>query len=376
MKKMLFLKPVVVAVCLSSMLFCFGCNGNKGSDVTSTDNPENEAALQQDVSQTDSAEPDKTEQSENEEKYVPEFINPLTGQECSQQVSCARPVAIMINNLREAIPQMGIGQAQIIYEALAEGGITRLVAIFNDYDDIPEIGSIRSARDYYIDIADAHDAIYVHAGQSEEAKRVIISRGTNNINGEFMYRSAERRKTMAYEHTLMMKGTSLTQAISAKNYRNTSDKKQPLAFKETDSTPEGQDAQYIEYAFFIGKTNNPYAVSFFNYDEELKEYKRGQYGEEHIDGADGKVLSFKNVILIECPHSNTYDQLKHINVNFTGTGKGKYFTNGKVIDICWERQSRTSSYTLYESDGETPLLLNPGKSYIGIVPIGTDVIVK
>lgn len=302
-------------------------------------------------------------------------VNPLTGEYCEEDVAKTRPVAIMLNNLKEALPQVGVSEAGMVYEVLAEGGITRLIGIYNDYDGIKEIGSIRSARDYCIDIADAHDAILVHAGQSESARKLIISRGTNNINGEFMYRSEERLKTMAYEHTLMMKGEDLAAGIKAKKYRATTEKAQPLAFYTYEMVPDGELATYIEIPYSVVKTDNPYAVSYFNFDTHKCVYKKGQFGADHVDGDDGFVLEFKNVVVIECAHSFA-DNEGHVNIGFTGTGKGKLFTMGKQVDITWKKESSTSSYTLYESDGETPIALNPGKTYIGVVPTGTDITIK
>ena len=324
----------------------------------------------------DNKEENLPSQDETSQETVSETINPLTGKPCTSEVASARPVVFMLNNLKEALPQVGISEAAVVYEVLAEGGITRLVAVYNDYKDIKEIGSVRSARDYCIDLADAHDAIFAHAGQSESAKKVIISRGTNNINGDYMYRSKERLKTMSYEHTLMMSGKNLVEAIKAKGYRSTTDKKQPLSFYESEITPKGSKASYVEIPFTMAKKDNPYAVSFFNFDENTGVYKKGQYGLDHIDGDDGKALSFKNVIILECAHSSTGDAEGHINVNFTGTGKGKYITMGKCQDIVWKKTSRTSSYTLYESDGKTPHKLNPGKSYIGIVPTGSNITIE
>ena len=340
-----------------------GYVGAPGSDRTQPqqENGEEEIAVEEDVTA------DKGEKT---------AVNPLNGKACDEDVANTRPVVFIINNIKEALPQVGISEAEVVYEVLAEGGITRLVAVYNDYKKIPEIGSVRSARDYCIDIADAHDGIFVHAGQSESAKDTLIKRKTNNINGEYMYRSAERRKTMAYEHTLMMSGSELAKAIKAKGYRSTSDKEQPLAFYESEITPKGEKAVFVSIPFTMAKRNDPYAVSFFNYDENSGLYCKGHYDGDHIDGDDGRILCYKNVLILECAHTSTGDAEGHIDVNFKGTGKGKYLTMGKYNDIVWERKSNTSSYTLYESDGKTPLKINPGKSYIALVPKGSDIELK
>ena len=115
-----------------------------------------------------------------------------------------RPVAVMLNNLKKAQPQLGNAQADIIYEVPAEGGITRMLAVYQTLDGIGTLGSIRSSRPYYIELALGHDALYVHAGGSPEAYQDLKSWKVNNIDGvngsasqsAVFWRDQERRKTM------------------------------------------------------------------------------------------------------------------------------------------------------------------------------------
>lgn len=96
-------------------------------------------------------------------------VNPLTGLPIDEEWVNRRPVAIMLNNLKQALPQLGQSQADIIYEIPAEGGITRMVGVYQSVEDVGTIGSIRSARPYYLEVALGHDAIFLHAGGSEDA---------------------------------------------------------------------------------------------------------------------------------------------------------------------------------------------------------------
>ena len=128
-----------------------------------------------------------------------------------------RPVAVMLNNLKKAQPQLGNAQADIIYEVPAEGGITRMLAVYQTLDGIGTLGSIRSSRPYYIELALGHDALYVHAGGSPEAYQDLKSWKVNNIDGvngsasqsAVFWRDQERRKTMDYEHTLVTSGEKI-----------------------------------------------------------------------------------------------------------------------------------------------------------------------
>jgi len=342
--------------------------------------PDSSNSLNTAVTDGENSDDEKKQSDKAQTQETFDAINPLTGEGCSADRAQTRPVAIMINNIKDALPQVGISEADIVYEVLAEGGITRLLCVYNDYKNIAEIGSIRSARDYFIDLSDAHGAIYVHAGSSTYARTAIASRGTNNIDGFYMgnfYRSPERRKTMALEHTMVISGKGLSQNIAIKGYETVSDKKQPLAFYSTQITPKGNEAGYIEVPFSLAYKTNPYAVSFFNYNEDTGLYKKGHFGADHIDGDDMSALEFRNVLVLECAQSTIpADALRCIKVDFTGKGKGKFFTAGKEIDIVWKKNSRTEGYTLYESDGNTLLRLNPGKSYIALVPTGTTITTK
>ena len=96
-------------------------------------------------------------------------INPLTGLPLLSGTPEDRPIAIMLNNLKGALPQLGVSRADIIYELLAEGGITRMLGIYQSVEGVGNIGSVRSSRPYYLELALGHDAVYLHAGGSPDA---------------------------------------------------------------------------------------------------------------------------------------------------------------------------------------------------------------
>lgn len=375
-------KFLLVSLCILLALTLCSCkNSTKQTDTKLPDGVsdgadvnggKNNAADDQNVkNDTDG---DKKAEDQNK---APEFLNPISGLECTKEIYENRPVAVMLNNIKQAMPQVGISHADIIYEVLEEGGITRLMGVFKDYKDIAELGSIRSSRDYYIDLSDAHDAIYVHCGGSTYAKAMLKERKTEDIDGLYVnnfYRSKSRAKTMAYEHTLMISGEGLTNAIADKGYRTTSDKAQPLKFS-ADYKKGETDAVNIKVPFSLALSQNPYALSTFAFDKDKNAYLKGQYDTTHIDGETGEQLCFDNVITLECKQNVIPGDAYHcLAVNFTGEGKGLYAADGKIREITWKKASRTEKYTLYESDGVTELVLKPGKTYIGIVPTGTEVL--
>jgi hypothetical protein len=125
----------------------------------------------------------------------------------------------MINNSAAAQPQLGVSQADIIYEIVVEGGITRMMALFQDVSDVGDIGSIRSARPYFVRIALGYDAVYIHAGGSSDAYGVLYSTqilhydGVNGSRQDIFFRDAERRKNLGYEHSLLTSGSLISEYL-------------------------------------------------------------------------------------------------------------------------------------------------------------------
>lgn len=359
-------------------------------------NPENDVTPEvQNPDEVDPVEPEVIPEPEPEpEPEVIIFKNPLTGLETTEELSKQRPVAIMFNNIKAALPQVGISEVDVLYEITVEGAITRLMGVANNWASLPTIGSVRSSRDYFIDISDAHNAIYVHAGGSDYAYSELWARKTERIDGTngtrasgaAFYRDSERMKTMAIEHTLVTNGEKLAKAIEGNGFgtQYRDGFVQPLTFADSETEISGADANYVYIPFSF------YAQSYLDYNSETKLYSKGQYlgtrssldkhDSPHIDGNTGKALEFKNVIVLYAPHSSIPGDTKgRISVDITGSGKGYYITNGKSKAITWEKESRTSSYKLYEAnetEGKTELSINPGKTYIAIVPTTSEVVFK
>ncbi len=294
------------------------------------------------------------------------FYSPLTGLPVSQELSKQRPVAVMVNNIKASMPQIGISQADVIYEALAEGGITRLMALFLDYKNVGTVGSVRSARDYYLDFAQIHDAIFIHAGGSELAYSQIKSRGINALDGVrttvsgVFWRDAERRKTMAYEHTMVTSGEKILSGIRKMKYRteNEADFQSSLKFNTQAVELSGSSGTYIKIP------NSKSYVAELTYDAQQGLYLKNQFGKPHVDGANGQQLAFTNVLVLYT-QQKTVDDYGRLGIDFTGSGKGYYLCSGKAVPIQWSRNDRDGGVTLTHTDGSA-LKLNPGKSYISI----------
>lgn len=305
---------------------------------------------------------------------TPKYVNPLTGLPTEKDLLGQRPVSIMINNLQKATPQIGIASADILYECLTEGGITRLLMVVLDYEKLNVVGSVRSSRDYFIDFSQNHDAIYIHAGGSVYAYDALSKRDVDNLDGVKMgtissimfYRDEERKKTMGYEHSLMTTGEKIVAGIQKKQYRT--------AIKQNFKNP----MQFVDYGKRVTLGGDasldirlPYSkgqVVDLVYDKDTGKYLRYQFsGVKHIDGETGEQLAFDNVIVILTDMWVIEgDKNNCLKVITTGEGKGYYATGGRYIPIKWSKSTVDSPIVFTNNDG-TPLLLNRGKTFISVI---------
>lgn len=293
----------------------------------------------------------------------------LTGEVVDETIGKQRPFAIMINNIDEALPQKGVSQAEIIYECLVEANITRLMAEFQDIEDLTEVGSIRSARHYYMDLAEDDEAIFTHFGQSIFAEEYINNgyqtiSGLSGYSGDVFYRTSDREaphNVFSSKDGLLrgLEDTGITREYS-EEYEGR------LNFYNETTVPEnGEDALKVTMPF-------TYANPWFEYNEEEGLYYRYQYGEPHVDALNNEQLKFENLVIQYAVRSVISNQ-DHQDYELIGTGEGLLFTKGKVQEITWKRTSEDEHTTYYYKDG-TPAYLNCGKSYISVVPTETPVI--
>ncbi|WP_295868018.1 DUF3048 domain-containing protein [uncultured Oscillibacter sp.] len=301
----------------------------------------------------------------------PAGTNPLTGLPMEPEYESLRPVAVMLNNLKAAQPQLGNSLADIIYEVPAEGGITRMLALYQtlEGEQVGMLGSIRSSRPYYIELALGHDALYVHAGGSPEAYQDLSAWGVDNMDGvnggsdaKIFWRDKERRKTMDYEHTLVTSGEKIL-AYLAEGYFPTEHADgydYPQRFAE-DGTPTGGTAAELVSVKF-----SQYKTGVFDYDAAEGAYLVSQYGKPYTDGNTGGQVRAVNLLTLETEISQiSGDSYGRLRVRTTGEGRGQYFCGGKTVPILWSRKDRNSPFVYRTEDG-APLTLGQGNSYVCI----------
>ena len=303
---------------------------------------------------------------------APTFYHPLTGVACEEDLSGKRPVAVMLNNIKAALPQQGNSQADIIYEVLAEGGITRMLAVYQQPEQLGPVGSVRSARQYYWEIAQGHDAVFIHAGGSPEFYDTKNSRGLFTVDGvNGYYSSAEAGmfwrdrdrvpgQHYAYEHSLLTSGEAITAMLTQRGLEAHSDGYTYSASFVDDGTPAGgQDALTVTVPF------STYKTGIFRYDQEDSVYYVEEYDQPYIDGNDGSQISATNLLVLQTSYV-VLDDAGRVRVGLS-SGSGWFACGGKMIPITWEKGSANEQFRYSTADG-SPLSLGRGRCYVCIIP--------
>jgi hypothetical protein len=276
-----------------------------------------------------------------------------------------RPLAIMIDNASVSRPQSGLGNANIVYEVLAEGGITRFLAIFAT-QDTNKVGPIRSARPYFITKALEHNAVYVHAGESPDAAIFIKEERIDDINELIHFQPFWRVPERKPPHNLYSSTEKLRQEAKRLGYIEMVNKGD-YQF-EIDAREEliGKDIQKIAI-----KYNTNYSVSY-EYVSGTQLYVRFINGKPHTDLETGQQLQAKNIII---QHSNKkiLDSEGRLAVDLIGKGTGLIIYNGRSEEITWLKETQRSKTFFYNKDGNR-LAIQPGNVWIQIVHPDTEII--
>ena len=281
-----------------------------------------------------------------------------------------RPVAVMVDNdNKDAWPHAGLSDAYLIYEVPVEGGATRLMALFNE-QTTDKIGPVRSSRHYFLDYVLEHDAIYTHFGYSPRAMADIPALGVNNINGVLGSDSGafwRETKYVGDYHSAFTSMEKINKMVEKKDYR-TEREKAPLLFAETEKTLEGTPAADITIPYSGGYRSG------FLYNAETGTYAKYMNGSIHaLQG--GKSLAVKNIIIMTVKSYPLGDGSARINIDTVGSGKGQYITMGQAVPITWEKSSRSGKTTWKDASG-AEIALNPGQTFVMLVPNTVSVSVK
>ncbi|MGI5835702.1 MAG: DUF3048 domain-containing protein [Chloroflexota bacterium] len=273
------------------------------------------------------------------------------------------PVAVMVENHVASRPQSGLSKADIVYEALVEGGISRFLAIYID-SKAELIGPVRSARHYYVYIADEFGAAYVNIGWSPQAYNALQATGLVNLDeargDPGIWRSSDRYAPHnAYTSTNLLR-TTLEQ------YRD--QKPGSLAGFQFSRDPKPLKGEKAEKITII------YADDYFveyNYDSKSKQYLRSMDGVPHKDAETGDPVSPRNVI-VQYMSAWVIDDMGRLDMAQVGEGEALFFRDGVVVEGSWSKASYYDVTRWFDSDGK-PVEFPIDKTWVQVVPPGNRV---
>ena len=276
-----------------------------------------------------------------------------------------RPYAIMIKNVEGARKlQSGLQDAYMVYELMVEGGITRYLALFLD-QTTERIGSIRSARHYYLDYALENDAIYVHHGYSPQAREDWSKLGVDRIEvNESTTGWRDKSASKTYEFTLFTNIEKLGKGIRSKRTERNKDLLLNYSVDNIDiSQMEGAiPANKVDIKYSSNTTTN------YEYDTDNNIYLRSVNNKSQNDYVTGKQLTVKNIIVYKVKYSNIQgDNKGRQTIDNVGNGTGYYISNGYAVPITWKKDSRSSA-TIYKYNNGKEIQVNDGNTFIQIMP--------
>ena len=288
----------------------------------------------------------------------------------------SRPFAVMINNAPAARPvQSGLQDAYIVYEIIVEGGITRYMALFLD-QNTARIGSIRSARHYFLDYALENDAIYVHCGYSPQARADFSKLGVDRIEAgtsSNSWRDKElRSQGYAYEHTLFTSIEKLNNNVGKKRTKRNNDLLLNYTVDEVDLSKMENAKPANEVLIKYSNVNK----TGYTYDAENKVYKRTVNGKEHIDYVTKNQYTVKNIITYQVKNTTIEGGGKgRQTIDNIGSGTGYYITDGYAVPITWTKPSRKSQ-TIYKYTNGEEIKFNDGNTFIQIQPTNQELTIN
>jgi len=267
------------------------------------------------------------------------------------------PIAVMLDNDPNARPQAGLAQAQLVYEAKVESGITRLMAVFVDAKDIKEIGSVRSARPYFLDWAKGLDALFVHVGGSPEALARIVNGHILNLNEFFQGKYFWRSDNFRAPHDVYISGENILKYLERIKAEH----------KNYDSWQYKEDAKEDECAI-EQEIKIEYSVFDFNikwvYNKDTNNYIRYLGGILHKD-ADEAQITAKNIIMLYV-NSEVVDAELRRKLYTTGSGQAIYCFDGKCENGIWRKAEAKSREKIYDSNNQE-IKFNVGTTWMQIV---------
>ncbi len=307
-----------------------------------------------------------------------------------------RPLAVMIENHVEARPQSGLSSADVIYEAVAEGGITRFMGVF--YCGIAatsiNVAPVRSARTYFLPWVLEYDALYNHVGGAgvcddpavdTRAKALcqidqykIKDMDQFGISFPTCYRNPDRvGRPVATEHTMVCVTDKLLQLASQRGWTNVDANGVPwdknfTSWKFKDDAKEADRGSFAGVSFTAWKGYSDYAVKWV-YDKTANAYKRFNGGAAQTDLETKEQLTAKNIVVLFAEETGPVDEKGHLLYANIGSGTGVLYQDGNTIKITWQKPNRNARTKFFDANGKE-ISFNRGQIWIEMLPTGTPLV--
>lgn len=290
-----------------------------------------------------------------------DMIYPFTGEEApDQEAAEERPFAVMVNNHVTARPYTGLADADIVFEILAEGEITRLMALFQS-EEPERVGSVRSAREYYFDLADRYNAVYVYHGAAKFVNQLIQDEDIDYVNGalydddgENFIRSTDR-KAPHNSYVVLSKAKETADKLGY----DLDIKPEPLTFIDEEEAIEDKVATSVQITYSSNDQYNPEYV----YDTDTNLYTRTIAGEEATDTASEDPLTASNIFIVEAEH-HVFDKEGRREIDLDSGGSGYLIQNGQMTEVEWKNEK--GQLVPYKDNDELGFVR--GKTWINVVP--------
>ena len=323
-------------------------------------------------------------------------VNKLSGEWIDEATAEQRPFACMIENGEGDLPFYGVSKADIIYEALAESNITRMMGIWQDYESVEKIGTVRSCRSYYAAASKEYQANYGHWGLSLFAVPTLSTMkgyDMDGMGGSASYPNQIRDNSPSMDifsreagrasvHSVVVTTSKIKDAIDKYGdkykYELNTDSDLPQHFNfvanpsqdyTLDDFSDAEDAVVVVPGGFTDKKR------YFVYDESTGLYTAYQKGAKQMDELYGEPITAKNIIIQDCDYEiysgidSDYDSHKYKDIKLSGRGTGWYATNGKAIKINWVKEGSDTDgeITQYFDENGNEITVNAGTTWINLV---------
>lgn len=285
----------------------------------------------------------------------------ISHQKVTEEVSKKRPMGVMIENHPDSRPQSGLSAAEVVYEIVAEGGITRFFAVFQQ--GVAKIGPVRSARPYYAEIADSWKALYAHVGGSPDALKLIGSgklSGLDDVNefynGDYFWRD----KSRSAPHNVYTSTDNLESYLKNEELE-TALKEQKLDLEFVEEELSGLPGLELTLNF-----SDPGFLAKFSYDPTQKKYLRTIAGKADVDAGNSQNIAPSTVVVLETQMSEILgDAEGRMKVATAGGGEARVFSGGVMQTGVWKRESG-GEFKFTDEFGR-PIRVMPGQVWIAFV---------